>query len=543
MQHSLSLWRRVAAIVLALLAGMVVNDVSSLRAEEVAGGEESRVDSRQETPPSDVDVDASTAPVSPSPQPADASAGEAAPPPVPDWEMRPYRVLARITFADRESLDAGFRVRALRTIERRMAGVYGPLWDLTLQDDVSRAALGSMELDRLTAEQLTEQYTSTDWDKVLLVCVERSGAGFELAGCEWDHSSQMLGPVVRGRVSDRRQIPEQISQLLVDLFRPLARIDAADETFAELRVRGGELISPEVPLALIHEGDFLVPVFRYLDRDKSVRQIQSVPWTYLQVEAVNRSRLGCRIESPFPAPISGARRRVELVALQVRPRFPATELTLEPRVPPHSAMVGFRVEVFRERPVAGEEWPEHLSLMSDRRGTVTVPADPTDPLRFLYVFSGDAVLAQTPFLPGVEERATLQLPDDSPRLSVEGALVQIQGDLIDLVARRTVQMARAISLAKRGEDWDSVDQLMTDLGQEPPASQFRSRIIAAREPALAQARRNRDRSAEKRIGKMCRELEELIDKYLDPAKLRDVRIEVEEYRKLVPATKRMSVTR
>ncbi len=532
--------RSLAVHAVVVLAILVLGGFAPVTARAVAADE---TPAPEEVPPSGADI-----PVEPTENvgevagaaaslPGEEPGAEGNPPPEePDWEVRPYRVLARVAFADRQTLDRDFRARARQAILRRVAGLYGPLWELAVEEDVQGAALGLPGLERLNADEMTARYLPSPYDKVMQLCVTRAGPLYELAGREWDRSTQTLGPSVGRRMVDRRQVVEQCALLLVDLFRPVARIDSAEATTAELRVRGGELLSPESLVALFEEGETLVPSFRYLDRDKVVRQIQTVPWTYLQVQSVERSRLICTIESAYPSPISGARRRVELVAIGARPRFEATELALLPRVPPFQPLVGLRVEVFSQRPVPNEPWPEHLSLMSGREGTVTIPVDRAQPLRFVYVFSGDAVLAQTPMLVGAESATSIQLPDDGPRLAVEGQLIQIQGDLIDLIARRTVQMARAISLAKQGGDWETVDELLADLGTQAQPGLFRSRIVAAREPALAQAQRNRDRSAEKRISGMCRDLQELVDKYLDEDKLRVVREEIDELRQLDAST-------
>src|SRR5690606_13343290 len=99
--------------------------------------------------------------------------------------------------------------------------------------------------------------------------------------------------------------------------------------------------------------------------------------------------------------------------------------------------------------------PEMVELMTDRFGRVVIPAYVHSPLRRLIVHSGGAVISNVPFIPGLAANVSMELPDDSPRLQAEGALAIVQGELIDVVSRRTIMLACALSLA-RTDDWDEV---------------------------------------------------------------------------------------
>ena len=315
------------------------------------------------------------------------------------------------------------------------------------------------------------------------------------------------------------------------MLRPLARIDLAEGTSAELRVRGGELLSPASPLFPFRQGDLLSGHFRYLDRDGMVRRLQGVPWSYLRIDHVDRSRMTATIETPFANPFSGSRRRVELVALKLTPAYAATELALSPRTNPGKPLVGVRVRVYNQLPSEENPDPEYLDLMTDREGIVRVPAAAQQPLRRLIVHSGGNVLSNVPFVPGVERRVSVELPDDSPRLQVEGSLAMVQGDLIDVVSRRVVMLARAVSLARK-EEFAEAERLLAQVDAQPSLASFESRILAIRVPAVEQARANRDRSQEKRIVMMCKEVEDLARKHLGRSKVDDAKAEVRELKRI-----------
>jgi hypothetical protein len=447
------------------------------------------------------------------------------------WEVRPYRVLVSLAFADRNVMSEDFIARTINSLEVLVDGAVGPYWQPTYQVNEWLFPQSAAALQTLTDRNLTARFESTEYDKALVVVLESDGPGYLLSGCEWDRATQTRGPIHRRSVVDRRRIPALTFEVLTDLLRPIAEIELTEETFAELRVRGGELLHPDSPLFPFRQGDLLTGHFRYLDRDNVVRRIQDVPWSYFRIDGINRSRMTATIETPFTNPFAGARRRVELVAVKVTPAYPATELALAPRTNPNKPLVGVRVRVYGELPSEENPQPGHIDLMTNRQGVVTVPADPSQPLRRLIVHSGGAVLSNVPFVPGMDRKVSMQVPDDAPRLQVEGSLAMVQGDLIDVVSRRVVMLARAVSLARK-EEFDEADKLLAQVDAQPSVASFESRILAIRVPAVERARANRDRSQEKRIRMMCQEVEELVRKHLDRQKVDDARAEVRELKQL-----------
>lgn len=490
-----------------------------------------------EAPPSET-ASATDEPSSDSDSSADVTAeGEAVPaeeaPTIDElaWEVRPYRVLVSLALADRAVMSDKFARSTIDSLDELISGMIGSYWQPEFQINDWLFPQSNATIKRLTDEELTARYEPTEFDKVLVVVVEPDGPSFRLTGCEWARTTRKHGPIVQRSVIDRRRLPAVIFELLWALFRPIARIDMTESGFCELKIRGGELLSPESHLFPFHTGDLLTAYFRYLDRDHNVRQIQPVPWTYLRVEGVTRSLMTATIETAFSSPLSGSRRRVELRAMQVQPAYPYTKLSLSPRTNPNQPLVGVRVRVYEQLPSESDPSPPRIDLMTDRSGTVSVPTSSEKPLQRLIIHSGGAVLSNVPFVPGIEPEMSMQLPDDSPRLQVEGNLAMVQGDLIDIVSRRAVMLARALSQARK-EKFEEADKLLAEVDSQPSIASFNSRILAIRVPAVDQARANRDRSQEKRILIMCKEVEDLVEKYLDRDKVKEVKIEIEELKKI-----------
>ena len=60
----------------------------------------------------------------------------------------------------------------------------------------------------------------------------------------------------------------------------------------------------------------------------------------------------------------------------------------------------------------------------------------------LLIKHGGQLLAKLPVVPGAERRINVPLPDDEARLVAEARLAAVREDLIDVVARRNILMAR-----------------------------------------------------------------------------------------------------
>ncbi len=477
-------------------------------------------------------VNAGTSEEAPTPDgsPDPAASADAAPTEFTDipWELRPYRVQISIAYGNESSLNVRFRSRLQAELTARMAGVVGPYWQFEVTTNDSLLPATDRALERQGDDPLKHRFEQSDFDKVIWLSLVDEQT-LMLAGWEWDQSSQSRSPMLQRQVLDRRLVTDVTCDLLFDLFRPLARIDATEEGIAEIRARGGELMGPTSVGVLLQPDDLLTPHYRYLSREGDVRNVQAVPWTYLRVQDLARSRATCAIETAFTTALTGNRRRVELMAIRARPVYDKTELRLAPRTNPNLPLVGVRARVYDQLPTEADPDPPVAEFMTNRDGIMTVPTNFDRPLRRLLVHSGGAVLASLPLVTGLERHVTLEVPDDTPRLEVEGNLAIIQGELIDLVSRRSVMLARALALA-RSENWDESDALMQAVDALSSDSTFKSKIIAVQVPGVEKAQANRDTSAEKRINKMAKDLEELVDRYLVPTPVRDVKAEIKELR-------------
>jgi hypothetical protein len=173
---------------------------------------------------------------------------------------------------------------------------------------------------------------------------------------------------------------------------------------------------------------------------------------------------------------------------------------------------------------------DRIKLSTDRRGVVTVPANLQHPLQYLQVYSGQALLARVPILPGVAEHLEVEVPDDRARLSVEGEVQLLDGELVDIVATREVLISRTRAYALQNR-WDDVDRLLRELQALPTLEQFLTRIETMQVQAVYAAQLAKDRVAEGRIKKLCAGIKETAGKHLDPFRLTEFRQEIAALRK------------
>ncbi|MBN72357.1 MAG: hypothetical protein CME32_24135 [Gimesia sp.] len=476
--------------------------------------------------------------------------------------LRPYRIRIELAFASDCRLTDFDRRQIFTRLPQIIERSAGEKWELTtLKPGDNTAGIfenawltlpTSAGLNRLSAAQVLQQYPTQAFDKLFLLTVESAGIGYQIAGREFDIDSQQLGPLVEQTTYARPFLAETSFQILRDLFSAVVTIEAVEGDQAIVSEQGSQYLTPDPAIGTLRKRDFFVPFFRYLNRDREVKDIQMIPWTYLILEKVDRKHARCSISSGLRGILSSSRRRVEMQAIRVVPRFPETELALVPRGTSTQSYAGMRVQIsplnpqeVRQLQVAAQKESEETGkkvsfekeyiteeLLTNREGTITVKADPSDPLIWLYVRSGKALVANVPYIPGIAPQTAIQVPDDRIRLGVEGELAVLNGELIEEVASLSMQMSRIRSWAKKN-DWKKVDGGIRELESGiSPRQIFQDKLTVIRVTATEAAQEQRNRAAESRIATLCREAETRINRFLDPTGIIDFKAEIKDLRDL-----------
>ncbi|TWT58639.1 hypothetical protein KOR42_20210 [Thalassoglobus neptunius] len=461
------------------------------------------------------------------------------------WILRPYRIRVIVSVGPHANLRFANQPMFTDRVERLISAEVHKMWEVdvihadektwiteaqleSLEEFTSEASSSEAEADESSEAEKTPP--TDEFDKTILCTISSSPGRYDVATREWDENSQSLGSFHSATILDHRDLQAEAARLILESFRPLAELETIEDEKIEFLIRAGELFARNPEMMQFQPGDYLVPYFRYLDRQRVVQRIQPIPWTYLKVESITRSRMQVSMTSAFRAPIAGSRRRVEVMAMRIRPHLPATEVLIYPRGDRLNPLVGFRCEVMNRLPTEEDKVEDRLKLQTDRRGIVTIPADHENPVQFLFVYSGEALLARVPLIPGYEPFLEIEVPDDTHRLNVEGEVTLLQSELIDVVATREVLMARTRGAAKK-KDWENVSKFLVQLQELPTLENFRNRIEGLEVRGVYEARAAHDRVAESRVKRLCRGIRESAEKHLDPFRIAEFRRQMDEERR------------
>ena len=478
------------------------------------------------------DADAAQTPKKPAPKKkTDAKTKTAKPAkkpaPIP-LERQPYRVRVSVAFANSTALLPGYRKSVLSDLRQLIVRGYGSVWNAEVVENTWIAPASDVGLNRLAPDALLERFPGakpgkiTGFDKVIYVAVEADGPRIRMSAREWDARSQRIGPLERRATFQRRDVARQALLLLSDVFRPTLMVESFDGWDVEFKIQAGAFRTPDESLRQVKVGDVILPYFRYLDRPKIVRRIQSFDWTYVIVDQVSDSHAaGSLVSAYFRNPLgTGRRRRVDIYAQRVRIRMPESRLKMVYQTDETKPLIGYNIHLVWKRYPRDEADKPPEKQFSGRDGFVTVKVDKKQPVAWVYVYSGTALLARVPYVPGLSSEETVALPDDSIRLAVEGQLDLLQGRLIDVVARRATLMALAQKayddkkLTKAERD-KKVAEKFKQIDELPGISQFEADLNAIREPAVGAATRLGNRFAVIRIRRMATRVEKLIKRHLD----------------------------
>jgi hypothetical protein len=201
----------------------------------------------------------------------------------------------------------------------------------------------------------------------------------------------------------------------------------------------------------------------------------------------------------------GVRRQgnVEQLAVALRAAPGLTILRLHSRTNPQKPLVGY--EVFAQNPAD----PSLLLLgTTDGGGRLSVGPGPAR-IRTLYLKNGGQLLARLPVVPGAQPQLDVPLPDDDPRLTAEARLAALREELIDVVARRNILMARTRQRIRQ-RDFKAAQKLLADADQLPGRPQFNLTLTTA-----ARTLRSDDPQIQRRIDQLVEATQTVMNQFLD----------------------------
>ena len=423
------------------------------------------------------------------------------------WDFQPYRIQAALAIDLPGGLVEEMSEEIPRYLDERARSAIGPLWsfDVKVVAGVTRQ-LVLTQVATLSAAPPAD--LPAGGDKLLLLVVRGTPGGYELIAREYDRFIERWGMPVRGECGQLQSLPEHFFALVWQAVAPLAQfeVDPNDANRVLLKPRGGALPRGSGTPSWAESGDVFLPILRRTSRGGALVDdgIRPVPWTYIEALQNEDGTIVGRVHSASRRPF-GARRqgRVEQLAIGLRADPAPTIVRFHSRTTAEKPLVGY--EVYAQN--AGEDALTRVGV-SDRHGTLSISPGKTR-VQFLLVKSGGQLLAKLPIVPGADAEVAVPLPDDDVRLVAEARLAALREDLIDVVARRNILMARARQKIEK-RDYDAAQEMLRALDELPGRSQFNLTLTTT-----ARQFRSNDPQIQRRIDQLFQATQTLLTQFLD----------------------------
>ena len=425
----------------------------------------------------------------------------------PIWDNAPTKIDALLALDVPGGAAESLAVSLPKYLSERSVAAVGPAWNLKAQ--VVTGALRQQLLKQLASpdDKLPDDFPK-DGDKLLLLSVRRTVDGYELTGREYDRLVERWGPLVSRECRQQQAVAEQLFEIAWQVVAPVTRfeVDTKDKNRVVLRPRGGTFPLAGSDMAWARPGRCIpaaVASHHPRRRAHEGRHRRSA----LDVHRSHRSRRrqDCRPRTQWqPRPFGGRRRgRVEEVAIALRADPANTVLMLRSRVKAEKPLVGY--EVFAKN-TDGESI--YVARRKRHRRQDRSPARQNSPAASLSQERRPAArptAGRARAVPLVEA----PLPDDDARLEAEAQLAAMREDLVDVVVRRNILMARTRQKIEK-KDWKQAQELIRVLDDLPGRTQFDLEL--AKQARLV---RSDDPQIQKRIDRLVEGMQAVLGKFLD----------------------------
>ena len=423
-----------------------------------------------------------------------------------DWAISPYRVHVTIA-VDAEVRPRPELVQAIhRSLRERIDHVINPLWvtEVSVAED-SSARRQCFEPREIPWEEFTPQ--PTEFDKLIWLGVRVTPSGYRLTAREFDVYTRRWGTAREQAIAQTTYLEQGCFELLVDVFTPLTLIEPIADNDAQVRLlfRGSGLPRREGSERFTKFGDAFQPLLRRTDRAGKLVEngVIPVPWTYLTVAASDSGASLADVHTGARRPFAMQRGRVEQLAIALR-------------YPPGMARVRFHARREQEQGLAGYEVyrakqgsPEYVGV-TDRNGEISIPPADDGAVSMILLRSEGQLLAKAPVPTGSGPLLQTPIADDIARLRAQSEAQVVREQLVDVVARRAIMMARIRAFLEKNR-LDDAKKLMAELDTLPTSSVFGRAIDAAAKKIPETG----DPMVQRNIERMFTTTQDMLGKFLD----------------------------
>jgi len=435
------------------------------------------------------------------------------------WQLTPYRVQVFVAVAPQPPLSSRLETELCERLALRIEAVVGAPWNASVS--TASSELRAVMLKGV-ADMLPDQIPlpTPEFDKILLVAVTIHHGDIVVTSRDFDVRTRMLSSAVARPVWQLGTLCDAALDAMLSAFAPLARNDHMERRQLIVRPKAFGLPTRDPKLVFIRDGEVFQPIFRYNTREGQLRRAVPVSWSFCTVAKISPEEVRCNVYSGTRSSlVKRGRRRVESLTLRVVPPKGPTKLTLQSRTEPKIVLPGY--DVYSHPP--GSRITTYVGR-TDRQGCLLVPPG-KELLRVLLVKNGGNALARLPLVPGLKPQQTAVVINDDQRLRVEGFITGLQEELVDLVTRREILMARVRARIEANK-LDNAGELLDELRRLPSRSHFSMRIIREQE-----RRNSNDPTSSRKVDLLLSDTGLLINKHLDPAPIEQLERELRTAKK------------
>ncbi len=424
------------------------------------------------------------------------------------WELSSYRIQVHLAVDTSARPQADLREKIANELKQRIYATLYPLW--------------SVELTLPPKDSMPKRADSQrGFDKEMFLKVTATVGGYRLECREVDHTVNTQGPVLRRTVRQGWMLPEQCFDLLRATFAPLVKIRRVPEDANHMLAyfKGSRLPrrSKESPFTQL--GSVYQPLRVRTNRQGDVQTngIAPVPWTYLTLEEMRKEVGFFRVHTGTRHPF-GVRRRGRVEHFAIALRYPPgnTRVRFFAQHDQTQALSGY--EVFRRE---SAEQPSQPLGLTNSQGAIEVSSLGTR-VSTLFLRSDGKLLAKVPIAPGAVPVVEVPVADDIARLNAQASLTSLREQLIDLVARRNILMAR-VRDRMANDQFEEAQELLSQLDSLPGRAHFAQLLSVAE-----RNQRNRSNAprVQARIEKMFADTRKLLGRFLSTRQISELQSEL-----------------